>query len=123
MVEHELRRAEGILILRPKGRLEAADFQSLAQEVDPYIEANGQLHGIMLGRPTDLPFSGASGRFQVSATAQPTELEAETPLRLTVRVQASGPVKHPPHRIDVGRCTGVRGRRKSGRSSIVDPEI
>jgi len=48
MVEHELLGAEGILILRPKDRLEAADFQSLAQEIDPYIEANGKLHGILL---------------------------------------------------------------------------
>jgi hypothetical protein len=48
MVEHELRQAEGVLILRPKDRLEAADFQSLAQEIDPYIEANGRLHGILL---------------------------------------------------------------------------
>ena len=48
MVEHELLRAEGILILRPKGRLEAADFEKLAQEIDPYIEANGKLHGLML---------------------------------------------------------------------------
>ena len=48
MVEHELRQAEGILILRPKGRLEAADFQNVAQEIDPYIEANGKLNGILL---------------------------------------------------------------------------
>jgi SpoIIAA-like len=48
MVEHELLQAEGILILRPKGQLEASDFQSLAKEVDPYIEANGKLQGILL---------------------------------------------------------------------------
>jgi SpoIIAA-like len=48
MVEHELRQAEGILILRPKGRLEAIDFENLAKEVDSYIEANGKLHGILL---------------------------------------------------------------------------
>ena len=48
MVDHELLRAEGILILRPKGTLEAGDFEKLAQEVDPYIEANGKLHGILL---------------------------------------------------------------------------
>jgi tRNA U38,U39,U40 pseudouridine synthase TruA len=39
---------EGILVLRPEAPLEAADFQKLAQEVDPYIEANGVLQGIML---------------------------------------------------------------------------
>jgi hypothetical protein len=48
MVEHELLQTEGILILRPKSRLEAADFQNLAREIDPYIEANGKLHGILL---------------------------------------------------------------------------
>ena len=48
MVEHELLQAEGILILRPKDRLEAADFQNLAREIDPYIEANGKLQGILL---------------------------------------------------------------------------
>jgi hypothetical protein len=48
MVEYELRREEGILVLSPKGRLEASDFERLAQEVDPYIDANGKLHGLML---------------------------------------------------------------------------
>ena len=48
MIEYELRRAEGILLLRPRDRLEAADFESLAREVDPYIEANGTLHGLMI---------------------------------------------------------------------------
>lgn len=48
MVDYELLRTEGILILRPQDRLEANDFQSLAQEVDPYIEANGKLHGLMI---------------------------------------------------------------------------
>jgi hypothetical protein len=48
MIDHELMRPEGILILRPTGRLEAADFEKVAQEIDPYIEANGKLHGIMI---------------------------------------------------------------------------
>lgn len=48
MLEHELRQPEGILILRPQGRLEATDFESLAREVDPYIAANGNLRGLML---------------------------------------------------------------------------
>jgi hypothetical protein len=48
MVEHELLRTEGLLILRPKGRLEVSDFEKIAQEIDPYIEANGKLHGLML---------------------------------------------------------------------------
>ena len=48
MVEHELNRSEGILILRPKARLQAADFESVAKEIDPYIEANGKLHGLLI---------------------------------------------------------------------------
>ena len=48
MVEHELRQAEGILILRPKYRLQASDFQNVARQIDPYIEANGMLRGILL---------------------------------------------------------------------------
>jgi len=48
MVHFELLKAEGILIIRPKAPLEATDFQRLAQEIDPYIEANGKLHGVMI---------------------------------------------------------------------------
>jgi hypothetical protein len=48
MLEHELLRTEGLLILRPKGRLEAADFERLARDVDPYLEADGKLHGLMI---------------------------------------------------------------------------
>jgi len=48
MVEHELLTAEGLLIIRPAASLEAADFQKIAQEVDPYIAANGKLHGILI---------------------------------------------------------------------------
>jgi SpoIIAA-like len=48
MVNHELLRAEGILIIRPVAALEASDFQSIAQEVDPYIASNGKLHGVMI---------------------------------------------------------------------------
>lgn len=48
MVEHVLMRTEGILVLHPQGRLEAADFDKLAQEIDPYIETNGKLNGLMV---------------------------------------------------------------------------
>jgi hypothetical protein len=48
MVEHDLMRAEGILVIRPQGRLEVADFDKLAQEIDPNIEANGTLTGLLL---------------------------------------------------------------------------
>ena len=48
MLNHELLRNEGILILRPDGPLQAGDFASLATSVDPYIEAHGRLHGMMV---------------------------------------------------------------------------
>jgi hypothetical protein len=48
MIKHELKSAEGILIVSPEGRLEASDFESLAQEIDPYLEAQGHLTGLMI---------------------------------------------------------------------------
>jgi tRNA U38,U39,U40 pseudouridine synthase TruA len=48
MVDYELRRSEGILIIRPKGALEASDFQRITHEVDPFIDANGKLRGVMI---------------------------------------------------------------------------
>jgi hypothetical protein len=48
MVDFELLKDDGILVIRPAGSLEAADFQEIAKEVDPYIEANGKLHGLMI---------------------------------------------------------------------------
>jgi len=48
MLNHELMRDDGILILRPRGPLEAADFTSLAAVVDPYLQEHGTLRGIMV---------------------------------------------------------------------------
>ena len=48
MINHTLLQAEGILIITPEAPLETTDFERLAQEIDPYIEANGKLHGLML---------------------------------------------------------------------------
>ena len=48
MISHELRREDGILILKPSAPLESTDFEKLAQEIDPYIEENGKLHGVMV---------------------------------------------------------------------------
>jgi hypothetical protein len=45
---YELNRAEGILTVKPTGPLESADFEKLVQEVDPYIEAEGKLNGLMV---------------------------------------------------------------------------
>jgi hypothetical protein len=48
MLSHELLRDEGILIVSPDGPLTAADFIAVAGHVDPYIEANGALTGLMI---------------------------------------------------------------------------
>ena len=48
MIHHQLLRDEGILIVTPEGPLEKADFEKLASVVDPYIEANGKLNGLMI---------------------------------------------------------------------------
>lgn len=48
MVNCELLRDEGILIIRPAGSLAASDFQDIARDVDPYIEANGKLRGVLI---------------------------------------------------------------------------
>ena len=48
MLDHELRREDGLLIIRPRGPLRAEDFTALATVVDPYIEEHGALRGIMV---------------------------------------------------------------------------
>ncbi len=48
MVDYELLRSDGILVIGPKTSLEAADFEKIAQEVDPYIETDGNLHGVLI---------------------------------------------------------------------------
>ena len=48
MLKYELNRAESILILKPIGPLESTDFETLVQEVDPYIRETGKLNGLMI---------------------------------------------------------------------------
>ena len=48
MLQHELDQVYGILILKPSGPLESADFEKLVREVDPYIENKGKLNGLMI---------------------------------------------------------------------------
>ena len=52
MLKHELLHDEGILILRPQGPLQADDFTSLAAVIDPYIQEQGKLRGIMIDAPS-----------------------------------------------------------------------
>jgi hypothetical protein len=48
MIKSELLKDKGVLIVSPMGPRAASDFEHLAQEVDPYIEQNGRLHGLMV---------------------------------------------------------------------------
>jgi hypothetical protein len=48
MLNHKLLSTEGILILKPTAPLEAADFEGLANEINPYIAEHGKLPGVMI---------------------------------------------------------------------------
>ena len=44
----DLMEEEGVLVLQPQGELEAADFERLSAEVDPYLEKARALNGLMV---------------------------------------------------------------------------
>ena len=48
MLTHQLRPNDGILIVSPTAPLEAKDFQELASEIDPFIDQQGVLNGLMI---------------------------------------------------------------------------
>jgi hypothetical protein len=48
MLNYELRQDEGILVLHPEEPLEAADFTTLASEVDAYLERHGMLRAVLI---------------------------------------------------------------------------
>ena len=52
MIQHELLRDRGVLILRLESALRAEDFNALASTIDPYIERNGELNGLMIEAPS-----------------------------------------------------------------------
>ncbi len=64
----------------------------------------------IVGRPTDLPFSEASGAFAISAAADRTSVHVEETVTLTVVVVADGPVHHPPQRIDLRQIPEFESR-------------
>jgi hypothetical protein len=47
-LKHQLLSPEGILILEPDAPLEAADFEGLVREIDPYIAKHGKLSGLLI---------------------------------------------------------------------------
>ena len=48
MLMHEFLPDEGIFLIRPQGPIQADDFERVAKVVDPYIEQNGKLRGVMV---------------------------------------------------------------------------
>jgi hypothetical protein len=48
MLKHELLQEDGILVLHPEGPLEAADFTTLASDVDAYLERHGTLRAVLI---------------------------------------------------------------------------
>jgi hypothetical protein len=52
MIQHELLRERGVLILKPDGALRAEDFTALSGAVDPYIDQHGELKGLMIDAPS-----------------------------------------------------------------------
>ncbi len=48
MIDFELLRDRGILIITPQGPLEKVDFELVGKEVDPFIAAKGNLTGLMI---------------------------------------------------------------------------
>lgn len=51
MVDFELMKDKGVLVVRPDGPLRSDDFRRIAQAVDPFILANGMLNGLMIEAP------------------------------------------------------------------------
>ena len=51
MIEHDLDTANSILLVRPESALDKDDFVELAKAVDPLIEDNGDLAGLIISAP------------------------------------------------------------------------
>lgn len=48
MIKHQFLKDEGILVIEPASTLRARDFDILSAIVDPYIEENGKLEGLII---------------------------------------------------------------------------
>ncbi len=48
MVLHQLLEDQSILVVQPKGALDAEDFSGIAAAVDPFIEQRGGLRGLLI---------------------------------------------------------------------------
>ena len=52
MIDYDVDTAHSIVLVRPQSRLDKADFVELAKAVDPQIEANGDLAGVIIDAPS-----------------------------------------------------------------------
>ena len=52
MIDFELLRDAGVLIVTPKGALSAEDFRAVSSTVDPYISEHGHLTGLLIEAPS-----------------------------------------------------------------------
>lgn len=52
MIEYDLDSEHSILEVRPKSALDKNDFVEVAKAVDPHIEANGDLAGLIISAPS-----------------------------------------------------------------------
>ena len=52
MIDYDLDSEHNILLVRPESALDKNDFVELAKAVDPQIEANGDLAGLIISAPS-----------------------------------------------------------------------
>ena len=52
MIQYELDAEHSVLLVRPESALDKDDFAELAKAVDPHIEANGDLAGLIINAPS-----------------------------------------------------------------------
>jgi hypothetical protein len=52
MIEFELMKDAGVLIVKPREPLTADDFHTIARTVDPYILENAKLTGLLIDAPS-----------------------------------------------------------------------
>ncbi len=52
MIDYDLDKEHAILLVRPQSALDKEDFAELAKAVDPQIEANGDLAGLIINAPS-----------------------------------------------------------------------
>jgi len=52
MLKFELLRDAGVLVVEPRDALTADDFKAVKQTVDPFIQENGKLAGLLIDIPS-----------------------------------------------------------------------